>query len=171
MMTSSNEKSFRVTGHLCGEFTGTTQRPVTRRFDVYFDLRPDKRLSKQSWGWWFETLSHSLWRHRNGSALNDEHIYLLTRVSACHCITSVAHLFPCNHIEDDDLFVSDINKVCIDEKKSWSTFSENILSFSNLTLMNTILCCVISTQIWTFQWNWFVTATISVRIISSLPLE
>ena len=47
-----------------GEFP--TQRPVTRRFDVYFDLRPDKRLSKQSLGWWFETLSHSLWRHRNG---------------------------------------------------------------------------------------------------------
>ena len=47
-----------------GEFP--TQRPVTRSFDVYFDLRPEKRLSKQSWGWWFETLSHSLWRHRNG---------------------------------------------------------------------------------------------------------
>ena len=46
-----------------GEFP--TQRPVTRSFDVYFDLRPDKRLSKQLWGWWFETLSHSLWRHRN----------------------------------------------------------------------------------------------------------
>ena len=46
-----------------GEFP--TQRPVTRSFDVYFDLRPDKRLSKQSWGWWFETLSHTLWRHRN----------------------------------------------------------------------------------------------------------
>ena len=46
-----------------GEFP--TQRPVTRSFDVYFDLRPDKRLNKQSLGWWFETLSHSLWRHRN----------------------------------------------------------------------------------------------------------
>ena len=29
-----------------GEFP--TQRPVTRSFDVYFDLRPNKRLSKQS---------------------------------------------------------------------------------------------------------------------------
>ena len=29
------------------------QRPVTRSFDVYFDQRPNKRLSKQSWGWWF----------------------------------------------------------------------------------------------------------------------
>ena len=46
-----------------GEFP--TQRPVTRSFDVYFDLRPNKRLSKQSWGWWFETLLCSLWRHRN----------------------------------------------------------------------------------------------------------
>ena len=34
------------------------QRPVTRSFDVYFDLRPNKRLSKQSWDWWFETPSH-----------------------------------------------------------------------------------------------------------------
>ena len=48
-----------------GEFP--TQRPVTRSFDVFFDLRLNKRLSKQSWGWWFETLSRPLWRHRNGS--------------------------------------------------------------------------------------------------------
>ena len=47
-----------------GEFP--TQRPVTRSFDVYFDVRPNKRLSKESWGWWFETLSCPLWRHRNG---------------------------------------------------------------------------------------------------------
>ena len=46
-----------------GEFP--TQRPVTRSFDVYFDLRPNKRLSKQWWGWWFETQSWSLWHHRN----------------------------------------------------------------------------------------------------------
>ena len=46
-----------------GEFPA--QRPVTRSFDVFFDLRLKKRLSKQSWGWWFETLSRPLWRHRN----------------------------------------------------------------------------------------------------------
>ena len=43
MMTSSNGNIFRVTGPLCGEFTGPgefpTQRPVTRSFDVSFDLR------------------------------------------------------------------------------------------------------------------------------------
>ena len=37
-----------------GEFP--SQRPVTRSFDVFFDLRLNKRLSKKSWGWWLETL-------------------------------------------------------------------------------------------------------------------
>ena len=41
-MASSNGNIFRVTGHLGGEFTGplciTAQRPVTRSFDVFFDL-------------------------------------------------------------------------------------------------------------------------------------
>ena len=41
------------------------QRPVTRSFDVFFDLHPNKRLSKQWWGWWFETPSCPLWRRRN----------------------------------------------------------------------------------------------------------
>ena len=31
----------------------------------FFYLRLNKRLSKQSWGWWFETLSCPLWRHCN----------------------------------------------------------------------------------------------------------
>ena len=49
-MTSSNGNIFRVTGHLCEEFTGEfpAQRPVTRSFDVFFDLRLYKRLSKHS---------------------------------------------------------------------------------------------------------------------------
>ena len=39
------------------------KRPVTRSFDVFFDLRLNKRLSKQSWGWWFETPSRLLCLH------------------------------------------------------------------------------------------------------------
>ena len=67
-----------------GEFPA--QRPVTRSFDVFFDLSLNKRLSKQSWGWWFETPSHpsqwhrnvkihcgppsdATWRHRTGATL------------------------------------------------------------------------------------------------------
>ena len=42
-----------------------TQTPMTRSFDVFFDLRLDKRLSKESRGWWFQTPLWSLWRHCN----------------------------------------------------------------------------------------------------------
>ena len=68
-MTSSNGNIFRVTGPLCGEFTGPgefpAQRPVTRSFYVFFDLHPNKRLSKQPWGWWFEAPPWSFWRQCN----------------------------------------------------------------------------------------------------------
>ena len=69
MMMSSNGKTFSALLAFCagihrsGEFTA--QRPVTRSFDVYFDLRPNTRSSKQWWGWWFETPSCPLWRHCN----------------------------------------------------------------------------------------------------------
>ena len=48
---------------VAGEFP--SQRPVTRSFDVLFDLRLNERLSKQLWDWWFETPLRPLWRHCN----------------------------------------------------------------------------------------------------------
>ena len=48
-----------------GEFP--SQKPVTWSFDVFFDLCLNKWLSKQSWSWWFEMPSHSLWPHCNNS--------------------------------------------------------------------------------------------------------
>ena len=52
-----------------------TQRPVTRSFDVFFELRLNKRLSEQSWGWWFETPSCSLWRNCNDSLVQVISLY------------------------------------------------------------------------------------------------
>ena len=49
-----------------GEFP--SQRPVTRSFDVFFDLLSNKRFSKQSRRRWFETSSRSLWRHCNADS-------------------------------------------------------------------------------------------------------
>ena len=79
MMTSSNGNFFRANSPVTGEFPA--QRPVTRSFDVSFDLRLNKRLSKQSWGWWFETPLRSLWRHCNGLRISKHmynHTYTLT---------------------------------------------------------------------------------------------
>ena len=65
MMTSSNGNIFRITGHLCGEFTGPCTKASDAELWCFFYLRLIKRLSKHSRGWWFETPSRSLWRHRN----------------------------------------------------------------------------------------------------------
>ena len=92
MMTSSNGNIFRVTAHLCREFTGEfhAQRPVTPTFDVFFDLRLNIRLSKQSWGWWFETPSRSLWRNENKARQNFTHIpwSILYTMSGCPSLGS-----------------------------------------------------------------------------------
>ena len=51
MMTSSKGNIFRVTDPLWGEFADhwiPLTKPVTRNFDAFFDLRLNKRVSKQS---------------------------------------------------------------------------------------------------------------------------
>ena len=69
MITSSNGNIFRVTGHLCWEFTGPRWIPSTKASDAeLWWFRLNKRLSKQSWGWWFETPSRPLRRHRNAQS-------------------------------------------------------------------------------------------------------
>ena len=101
-MTSSNGNIFRVTGHLCGEFTGPgevpTQRPVTRSFDVFFDLCLNKRLNKQPWGWWFETPSWSLWRQcnvaREGDSYSRHHMLISCNVNEwCHVVSYLNILY------------------------------------------------------------------------------
>ena len=67
MTTSANGNVFGVIGpSVFGEFTShPAQRPVMRSFNVFFDLCLNKQLRKQSWGWWSEMPSQSLWCHCN----------------------------------------------------------------------------------------------------------
>ena len=67
MMTSSNGNIFRVTGHLCGEFTGD------------FDLRLNKQLSKQSWGWRRYRAHYDVTVMRQ-SVVVDINIYLIVKL-------------------------------------------------------------------------------------------
>ena len=59
----------RITGNLWGESIGhlwfPSQRPMTRSFDIFFDLCLNKRLNKQSRRRRFGTPLCSLWRHCN----------------------------------------------------------------------------------------------------------
>ena len=79
MMTSSNGNISTLlaicvrNSPVTGEFPA--QRPATWSFDVFFEVCMNKRLSKQSWGWWFEMPLGSLWRHIN--VFHIPHSYLL----------------------------------------------------------------------------------------------
>ena len=64
MMPLSIGNIFRVTGPLCGSPVNSPHKGQWRgalMFSLICAL--NRRLSKQSWGWWFETQSSSLWRH------------------------------------------------------------------------------------------------------------
>ena len=75
-----------------GEFP--SQRPLTRSFDVFFDIRLNKRLSEQSWGWWFETPSRSFWRNCN-VVLNED-----TRCSRSRLMRPVCqHIYCCKKVD------------------------------------------------------------------------
>ena len=69
MMTSSNGTFSALLVFFAGHTPATSefpsQRPVTRNFDIFFDLRPNKRLRKEPWRQWFGAPSCSLWRYCN----------------------------------------------------------------------------------------------------------
>ena len=74
------------------EFTGPRWIPHTKASDAelwwFLWSRLNKRLSKQSWGWWFETPSSPLWRHCNENWLPE--IAWITKVkkmfTLTHCV-------------------------------------------------------------------------------------
>ena len=92
---------------LCGGNSPVTggfpsPRPVTRNFDAFFDLRLNKQLNKQSWGWWFETPSCPLWRHCNvnrfspflsGTSRLDQHDPHFADVISLKCISCQTIVF------------------------------------------------------------------------------
>ena len=77
---------FCVTGHMCGEFIGHRWIPHTKASDAElwcFDLRLNKKLSKQWWCWWFESPLHPLWRLCN---------IIQSSVSRCNKFSPNTHL-------------------------------------------------------------------------------
>ena len=97
MMTSSNGNIFRVTGHLCREFTGCRWIPRTKASDAelwcFLWSAPEWRLSKQSWGWWFETprthydVTVMTWPRYNTALYFCSHEFTTLRIQ-CPCLFS-----------------------------------------------------------------------------------
>ena len=122
MMTSSNGNIFRVTGPLCGEFIGHRWIPLTKASDTelwfFFDMRLNKRLSKQSWGWWFETPSFPLWRQCNGIMKKPVWQFICTVIDATLWKKNAFH----NCLElNFDLFTS-LTSAIVERKNTRSGF-------------------------------------------------
>ena len=85
----------------------TAQWPVTQCFDVFFDLSLNKRLNKQSWGWWFEMPPCPLWFHYNDLVAYDtllaQCFYKILYISSTmHLKTYTVH--PCIYVVHDFFF-------------------------------------------------------------------
>ena len=105
IMTSSNGNIFRVTGILCGKFTGLMWIPRTKAGNVFFDLRLNEHLSKKSWGWWFETPSHPLWRHSNEfSTICCTSYWIVSSLVLC-CLSCVVSAGPFPHLQLTELIL------------------------------------------------------------------
>ena len=85
LMTSSNENISALLAICAGNSPVTgefpAQRPVTRSFDVFFDLCLNKWFSKHWWGWWFETPSRPIWRDCNVS--HSDYAYAVRTFQVC----------------------------------------------------------------------------------------
>ena len=131
MMTSSNGNIFRVTGPLCGEFTGPgefpAQRPVTLSFDVFFDLRlindwvnnreaGDLRRYRGH----YDVIVMRLW----SSLIHISDIYILIPVSWLHTFQHLNHwcLVP-----SDDLVIVGSSQCCLSGLTSSHVYPKQLL--------------------------------------------
>ena len=69
----------------------SSQRPVTRSFEVFFNLRLNQRLNKQSRHRWLETPLHSIWRQCNVEHVNNPGLLTSIFLLASRSITCVIH--------------------------------------------------------------------------------
>ena len=118
-----------------GEFPA--QRPVTRSFDVFFDLRLNERLSKQTWGWWFETPTRPSWRHGNHSSVVVPHRDLHT-VSLCFVLLCLFYQLLINSC---DLYIHILQLWFISIKASKAGFKGYKISINTIKYIQKCETC------------------------------
>ena len=107
--------------------------PRTKASDAelwcFFHLRLNKRLSKQPWGWWFETPALSLWRHRNvilePKLLPGNRSHILC--DANNVLLNTHRIFISSQYNDDIMEIGENFGRCI---KEWCISIESIVYFN-----------------------------------------
>ena len=157
MMTSSNGNIFRVTGHLCGEFTGHRWIPRTKASDkgcdVFFDLLPNERLSKPSWGWWFETPPRPLWRRSNVSYANvciefyTEWMGILAYILSRWLSRLAKVEFICNILRDKQRIRPTMHELFPQPLLNWNVETKKTINYTRCTLHTSIMKCLITWRV------------------------
>ena len=132
-----------------GEFLA--QRPVTRSFDVSFDLRMNKRLNNQSWGWWFGTPSWSLWRQCNGIDLSRDEPEWLPMMPDAHTANQTTDVHSCSKVMGF-FFLRWQNMVFIFKVQTWNFVCGIRRSFA-FTMENILSVWYTATPGWTFTFG------------------
>ena len=148
-------ETFSVLLALCvGNSPGTgefpSQRPVTWSFEVFFGLRLNEWLSKQSWGWWFEMPLHSLWCHCNESnccfhfyllslsllSLPDLYYYFLSSLLFLFLLSLMLHFTFTSYCANCHIFQAPIPIDCVSATSLYCCWN-----FITHDLLGVILCC------------------------------
>ena len=104
-----------------GEFPA--QMPVSRNFDVFFDLRLHKWLSKHWLGWWFETPSRPLWRHLNAvgwpcTPMKTPQVHMFLLLSLHSLNNRSPGSFKCRTVSDTDISEREKNNLWLIERNN-----------------------------------------------------
>ena len=113
----------------------TVQTPVTRSFDVLFDLPLDQQLSKQWRRQWFETPSRSLWRHCNEYVIRICEEWRQRNFFPRVHLTIMAWWLPGNKPFSKPMMVNLLTHICVTRLQCVNIqyISKNVLQFPIIT--------------------------------------
>ena len=116
-----------------------SQRPVTQSFGVFFDLRLNKWLNKQSRRRWFMMPSLSLWRHCNGRRMTTAFALMCLHSTTANYSRKISLHLPVYYISIVFMFV--LLTECtvtfvVAENKGLLTFPVPLRLFSNVMTLH-----------------------------------
>ena len=136
-----------------------SQRPVTPSFDISFDLCLSIRLSKQSWGCWFEMPSGSLWRHCNDQRMGVIWCLIPCSLKACPLMECCVVYFVVNSFPSitsaQQQCAENAMLPCLCEVPNWVRYQANHnyiqRSVHSMSAIRTCFCCTGSCY---SNWSW-----------------
>ena len=110
------------------------QRPVTRSFNVFFEPRLNKRLSK-SWGWWFDTKSRLLWRIWFGISISS---FVRIDLQPPSCVVARLYMTPGSKTWS----ISTVPRPCRQDLTNWKEIGKYLAESINILWLHSVEICL-----------------------------